>query len=71
VVPDPVVDPSILASVLDAKVQDFKTAPDTAKKAQANALYNVIKKQNPNKNTDFYDNLFKQKTGEDFSPYRP
>ena len=71
VVPPPV-DSAILASVLDAKVQDFKSAQtDPAKKAQANALYNVIKKQNPGKNTDFYDNLFKQKTGEDFSPYRP
>jgi len=71
VVPPPV-DPAISVAVLDTKVQDFKagqTAP--AKKAQANALYNVIKKQNPGKNTDFYDNLFKQKTGEDFSPYRP
>ena len=65
------VDPSIAASVLDAKVQDFINAPDSAKKSQANALYNVIKKQNPGKNNDFYDNLFKQKTGVDFSSYRP
>ena len=66
------VDPAISVAVLDTKVQDFKSAQTgPAKKSQANALYNVIKKQNPGKNNDFYDNLFKQKTGVDFSPYRP
>jgi hypothetical protein len=65
-------DPALAASVLAKKLQDFKAAQTgPAKKSQANALYNVIKKQNPGKNNDFYDNLFKQKTGVDFSPYRP